>query len=148
MGESPEQNDIRPYISGDFYMGTGKVWKNASLTILNPTSETKLSAIYAGDYWLDREMDVELNIAGTLLDTTIHAGGDDALLKGTVNVNLIGSSSVTDFDQQNHDGDLNLTLQKGVFTASLSVEGVANLELMEGARITVTDGGNIRAGRW
>ena len=144
MGESLDQYATRPYISGGSYKGTGEAGKKASLTILNPTDETRIAAIYAGDYWFDREMDVELNLAGKLLDTTIYTGGDGVELKGDVTVNLTGFSNLTDFNRLHHTGKLNLTLEKNVFSASLSVEGVENLVLQEGARITVTDGGSFQ----
>ena len=140
IGENPAQANMRPYISGGAYKGTGVVGDRAIINIVNPTSETRIGGIYAGDYFENRKMDVILNLDGKLVDTTIHTGGYSHVLDGDVYVNVSNGSNIESFDRFNHDGNVHVRMKAGAFSNSICVDGVEELVLEEGARITVPNG--------
>lgn len=139
FGNNADQDNKRPYISGGAYMNTGKIGKKAVINVINAANETKISAIYAGDYWTDRDMDVDINLDGNLIDTTIYTGGIYGNLKGNVNVNLSSKSNVDKFNKTNHEGNINLTLKEKFFSTSLDLENVNNLTMEENTRITLPE---------
>ena len=143
VGTNLAQDSMRPYISGGAYKGSeGKIGTHATIKVINPIEQTRLSAIYAGDYWRDSNMTVDIELDARLEDTVIHTGGaDDYVLEGDVNVTLGGKSNVTAFEQTNHIGNLNVTMKSGKFSNSLNLEGVKELKLENSARITVPKGG-------
>ncbi len=104
VGTSPEQDTQRPYISGGSFKNTGKMGQKSIINIINPNSETKFSGIFAGDYWEERNLDVEINLDGRVLDYKIHTGGITKPLNGNVNINLGPKSYVRSFDKTNHKG--------------------------------------------
>ena len=82
-------------------------------------------------------MDVEINLNGKLVDTTIYTGGDLGILKGDVKVNLSSKANVTEFDKTNHIGNLDVTLKKDFFSALLNLNGINNLYMEENARVSL-----------
>jgi len=136
MGTNPDQYKSRPYISGGSYKNTGKLGNKSIINIVNPNSETKISGIYAGDFWNNRDLDVEINLDGKLIDTTIYTGGVEGTLTGNVTVNLYNKANVSKFDKTNHNGNLDVNLKSDFFSTSLDVTGVDNLTLEENSKIT------------
>ena len=58
VGTSTLQDDVRPLISGGAYQGEeGKMRSHTTIKVVNPISQTKIAAIYAGDYYRDSEQD-------------------------------------------------------------------------------------------
>ena len=58
VGTSTLQDDVRPLISGGAYQGEeGKMGSHTTIKVVNPISQTKIAAIYAGDYYRDSEQD-------------------------------------------------------------------------------------------
>ena len=142
LGTNAGQYDERPYISGGAFKNQNKdkIGSNAVINIINPNSETRISGIYAGDYWDDRTMDVEINLDGKLVDTTLYTGGVENTLNGDVVVNISGSSgsgksNITNFDKTNHNGKLYVNLVDGYDTTILNLEDIDELTLEDGARV-------------
>lgn len=79
VGTSTLQDDVRPLISGGAYQGEeGKMGSHTTIKVVNPISQTKIAAIYAGDYYRDSEQDkVDIELDSKLVDTEIHAAGAD-----------------------------------------------------------------------
>ena len=140
VGTSVQQDDHRPFISSGTYKGVGSetIGKKSVINIINPNSETRISAIYAGDYWNEIDMDVEINLDANLVDTTIYTGGVKYPLNGDVSVNLYGKTNVRDFDTSNHNGNLNVKLADRYTTSALNVDGINELVLGESSRLTMT----------
>ena len=137
MGESLDQYDTRPYISGGTNKAGGEVGDTASVTVINPNSETKLSAIYAGDYWRERTMDVQIRLDASCVDTTLYTGGLLQPLHGNVTVMLYDTNNITKFDRSNHDGALNVRLMEDTYTTILDINEVDDLVLENGAKILI-----------
>ena len=142
LGTNSDQYDERPYISGGAFknQNNDKIGSNAIINIINPNSETRISGIYAGDYWDDRTMDVEINLDGKLVDTTLYTGGVENTLDGDVVVNISGKSgskksNITNFDKTNHNGKLYVNLVDGYDTTALNLEDIDELTLEDGARV-------------
>lgn len=142
QGTNPEQYNQRPYISGGAFKGQGELGDKSIINIINPNEETKISAIYAGDYYNDMDMDVEINLDGKLIDTELYTGGvGNNVLKGNVTVNLSGKSNVTSFSKENHDGKLNVTFNEGYLTSIMNFDDIDTLTLEEDSRATLPHNG-------
>lgn len=140
VGTSTLQDDVRPLISGGAYQGEeGKMGSHTTIKVVNPISQTKIAAIYAGDYYRDSEQDkVDIELDSKLVDTEIHAAGADGhTLTGNVNVTLGKDSNVTDFDKTDLLGKLNVNVKAGAHIDTLSFSGINNLTMAEKSRITL-----------
>ena len=140
VGTSTLQDDVRPLISGGAYQGEeGKMGSHTTIKVVNPISQTKIAAIYAGDYYRDSEQDkVDIELDSKLVDTEIHAAGADGhTLTGNVNVTLGKDSNVTDFDKTYLIGELNVNVKAGAHIDTLSFSGINNLTMAEKSRITL-----------
>ena len=140
VGTSTLQDDVRPLISGGAYQGEeGKMGSRTTIKVVNPISQTKIAAIYAGDYYRDSEQDkVDIELDSKLVDTEIHAAGADGhTLTGNVNVTLGKDSNVTDFDKTDLIGELNVNVKAGAHIDTLSFSGINNLTMAEKSRITL-----------
>lgn len=140
VGTSTLQDDVRPLISGGAYQGEeGKMGSHTTIKVVNPISQTKIAAIYAGDYYRDSEQDkVDIELDSILVDTEIHAAGADGhTLTGNVNVTLGKDSNVTDFDKTDLIGELNVNVKAGAHIDTLSFSGINNLTMAEKSRITL-----------
>ena len=134
------QDDVRPLISGGAYQGEeGKMESHTTIKVVNSISQTKIAAIYAGDYYRDSEQDkVDIELDSKLVDTEIHAAGADGhTLTGNVNVTLGKDSNVTDFDKTDLIGELNVNVKAGAHIDTLSFSGINNLTMAEKSRITL-----------
>ncbi len=140
VGTSISQDASRPYISGGSYKNEGKIGSKAIINIINPNSETKFSTIYAGDYWRERSLDVEINLDGNVLEKKIYAGGLEHDLNGTVDINLGIKGNIKSIDNSNHKGNINLNLEKDVYRDDMEVNDINNLSLGENARIILKEG--------
>ena len=140
VGTSTLQDDVRPLISGGAYQGEeGKMGSHTTIKVVNPISQTKIAAIYAGDYYRDSEQDkVDIELDSKLVDPEIHAAGADGhTLTGNVNVTLGKDSNVTDFDKTDLIGELNVNVKAGAHIDTLSFSGINNLTMAEKSRITL-----------
>lgn len=140
VGTSTLQDDVRPLISGGAYQGEeGKMGSHTTIKVVNPISQTKIAAIYAGDYYRDSEQDkVDIELDSKLVDTEIHAAGADGhTLTGNVNVTMGKDSNVTDFDKTDLIGELNVNVKAGAHIDTLSFSGINNLTMAEKSRITL-----------
>ena len=140
VGTSTLQDDVRPLISGGAYQGEeGKMGSHTTIKVVNPISQTKIAAIYAGDYYRDSEQDkVDIELDSKLVDTEIHAAGADGhTLTGNVNVTLGKDSNVTDFDKTDLIGELNVNVKAGAHIDTLSFSGINNLTMAEKSRLTL-----------
>ena len=140
VGTSTLQDDVRPLICGGAYQGEeGKMGNHTTIKVVNPISQTKIAAIYAGDYYRDSEKDkVYIELDSKLVDTEIHAAGADGhTLTGNVNVTLGADSNVTDFDKTDLIGELNVNVKAGAHIDTLSFSGINNLTMAEKSRITL-----------
>lgn len=140
VGTSTLQDDVRPLISGGAYQGEeGKMGSHTTIKVVNPISQTKIAAIYAGDYYRNSEQDkVDIELDSKLVDTEIHAAGADGhTLTGNVNVTLGKDSNVTDFDKTDLIGELNVNVKAGAHIDTLSFSGINNLTMAEKSRITL-----------
>mgnify|MGYP001017224202 CR=1 FL=1 len=140
VGTSTLQDDVRPLISGGAYQGEeGKMGSHTTIKVVNPISQTKIAAIYAGDYYRDSEQDkVDIELDSKLVDTEIHAAGADGhTLTGNVNITLGKDSNVTDFDKTDLIGELNVNVKAGAHIDTLSFSGINNLTMAEKSRITL-----------
>ena len=140
VGTSTLQDDVRPLISGGAYQGEeGKMGSHTTIKVVNPISQTKIAAIYAGAYYRDSEQDkVDIELDSKLVDTEIHAAGADGhTLTGNVNVTLGKDSNVTDFDKTDLIGELNVNVKAGAHIDTLSFSGINNLTMAEKSRITL-----------
>ena len=140
VGTSTLQDDVRPLISGGAYQGEeGTMGSHTTVKVVNPISQTKIAAIYAGDYYRDAEQDkVDIELDSKLVDTEIHAAGADGhTLTGNVNVTLGKDSNVTDFDKTDLIGELNVNVKAGAHIDTLSFSGINNLTMAEKSRITL-----------
>lgn len=141
LGTNITQDKDRPYISGGTYKDNKAMGSKSIINIKNPNSETKIAAIYAGDYWQDRTLPVEINLDGKLIDTEIHLGGPDNVLFGNVVVNIAGRSNITGFDRTNHIGNLDVNVKEKFFSTILNLEGINKLNLEANTRISIPKGG-------
>ena len=140
VGTSTLQDNVRPLISGGAYQGEeGKMGSHTTIKVVNPISQTKIAAIYAGDYYRDSEQDkVDIELDSKLVDTEIHAAGADGhTLTGNVNVTLGKDSNVTDFDKTDLIGELTVNVKAGAHIDTLSFSGINNLTMAEKSRITL-----------
>ncbi|CEQ18317.1 S-layer homology domain-containing protein [Paraclostridium sordellii] len=134
------QDEDRPYISGGSFKNQGKIGSKSIINVINPNSETKLSGIYAGDYWEERNLDVEINLSGNVLEKTIHTGGLLKPLNGRVDISLGSKGTINSFDKTNHNGSVNLNLGKDRYTENLNLDGINNLSLEDNAKLILQKG--------
>ena len=153
--DSEAQSKIRPYISGGAYrLNTDNsiLGENTVVNIINANAETKFADIYAGDYFKSRNIPATLNLSGKFLDSVVHCGGysDSSILNSDVDINLYADnpdssaqvSGITGFDTANHNGKVNVTLTKNVFSSSMSLNDIDCLKLDNNSRINF-DSSNI-----
>ena len=153
--DSEAQSKIRPYISGGAYrLNTDNsiLGGNTVVNIINANAETKFADIYAGDYFKSRNIPATLNLSGKFLDSVVHCGGysDSSILYSDVDINLYADkpdssaqvSGITGFDTANHNGKVNITLTKNVFSSSMSLNDIDCLKLDNNSRINF-DSSNI-----
>ena len=153
--DSEAQSKIRPYISGGAYrLNTDNsiLGGNTVVNIINANAETKFADIYAGDYFKSRNIPATLNLSGKFLDSVVHCGGysDSSILNSDVDINLYADnpdssaqvSGITGFDTANHNGKVNVTLTKNVFSSSMSLNDIDFLKLDNNSRINF-DSSNI-----
>ena len=153
--DSEAQSKIRPYISGGAYrLNTDNsiLGGNTVVNIINANAETKFADIYAGDYFKSRNIPATLNLSGKFLDSVVHCGGysDSSILNSDVDINLYADnpdssaqvSGITGFDTANHNGKVNVTLTKNVFSSSMSLNDIDCLKLDNNSRINF-DSSNI-----
>ena len=146
--DSEAQSKIRPYISGGAYrLNTDNsiLGGNTVVNIINANAETKFADIYAGDYFKSRNIPATLNLSGKFLDSVVHCGGysDSSILNSDVDINLYADnpdssaqvSGITGFDTANHNGKVNVTLTKNVFSSSMSLNDIDCLKLDNNSRI-------------
>ena len=148
LGTNSLQDDIRPYISGGAYKGTdGILGNHAVIKVIHPTDQTRLSAIYVGDYWKNSKMPVDIELDGKLVDTVIHTAGADGFgLEGDVSVKLGKKNNVTQFDTAGHTGKLSVTIQEDVYSDTIDLDGVDELVLEKGARVIIPKDSTFEAG--
>ena len=142
VGTNPAQDSERPYISGGSYKNQGTLGKKSVINITNPNSQTKFKAIYAGDYWNDRNLDVEINLNGSLLENTIFTGGFSGPLTGTVDIKLGSKSNIYNIDNRNHNGKTNVILDKDVYIDNFNATGINSLTLNENSKLILKNGSN------
>ena len=140
VGTNSAQDKDRPYISGGTYKNKGILGKKSVINIINPNSQTKFAAIYAGDYWNDRNLDVEINLNSSVLNNKIYTGGFSKKLTGNVSVRLGDKSNIYSFDKTNHSGNLNVTVDKDSYIDNLDVNGIDELTLDENSKAILKKG--------
>ncbi len=87
----------------------------------------------------ERNLDVEINLDGRVLDYKIHTGGITKPLNGNVNINLGPKSYVRSFDKTNHKGNINVTLKKDTYIEDIDFNNVNDLTLEENAKAILKD---------
>ena len=143
VGTNSLQDKDRPYISGGTYKNNGILGKKSVINIINPNSQTKFAAIYAGDYWNDRNIDVEINLNSSVLNNKIYTGGFSKKLTGNVSVRLGDKSNIYSFDKTNHSGNLNVTVDKDSYMDNLDINGIDELTLDENAKVILKKGSDL-----
>ena len=143
VGTNSLQDKDRPYISGGTYKNNGTLGKKSVINIINPNSQTKFAAIYAGDYWNDRNVDVEINLNSSVLNNKIYTGGFSKKLTGNVSVRLGDKSNIYSFDKTNHSGNLNVTVDKDSYMDNLDINGIDELTLDENAKVILKKGSDL-----
>ena len=143
VGTNSLQDKDRPYISGGTYKNNGTLGEKSVINIINPNSQTKFAAIYAGDYWNDRNIDVEINLNSSVLNNKIYTGGFSKKLTGNVSVRLGNKSNIYSFDKTNHSGNLNVTVDKDSYMDNLDINGIDELTLDENAKVILKKGSDL-----
>ena len=143
VGTNSLQDKDRPYISGGTYKNNGTLGEKSVINIINPNSQTKFAAIYAGDYWNDRNIDVEINLNSSVLNNKIYTGGFSKKLTGNVSVRLGDKSNIYSFDKTNHSGNLNVTVDKDSYMDNLDINGIDELTLDENAKVVLKKGSDL-----
>lgn len=143
VGTNSLQDKDRPYISGGTYKNNGTLGKKSVINIINPNSQTKFAAIYAGDYWNDRNIDVEINLNSSVLNNKIYTGGFSKKLTGNVSVRLGDKSNIYSFDKTNHSGNLNVTVDKDSYMDNLDINGIDELTLDENTKVILKKGSDL-----
>ncbi|GAA6382307.1 hypothetical protein I2900191A2_09530 [Intestinibacter bartlettii] len=143
VGTNSLQDKDRPYISGGTYKNNGTLGEKSVINIINPNSQTKFAAIYAGDYWNDRNIDVEINLNSSVLNNKIYTGGFSKKLTGNVSVRLGDKSNIYSFDKTNHSGNLNVTVDKDSYIDNLDINGIDELTLDENAKVILKKGSDL-----
>ena len=139
--DSSSQANVRPYISGGSHRTINKVGKKAVVHVINPCKETKIAAIYAGDYWVDRNMDVEIHLDGTLIDPVLYTGGVNGELNGNVEVNVYNKANLAGFNRMNHNGSLTVKTVAESFVDTVSFVQVDEVVLENKAKVIVPQSG-------
>ena len=150
IGTNLEQSKYRPCITGGSHKSSNAPTGKSVINIINSNEETKFSGIYAGDYNKDVTLDVDINIDGKakVTDNKIYTGGYDHDLNGTVNINLSASNSnnkvnsIAKFDKANHNGNINVNLNKDAFVYNFDATNINDLTLEEGSKIILSNNAN------
>ncbi len=134
IGSNMDQIDDRPFISGGTYQDRGKIGPKSTVNITNANAETRIYSIYAGDYWLTRNHPFELNLDQTttnktIIDSTIHTGGIIFPYTGDVEVNLAGTTTNLEFDNNKHTGNTDLHIKGLAYFDNLKLNKIRNLTL-------------------
>lgn len=140
VGSSTLQDEDRIYISGGSYKDQEKIGPKAVINVINPNTETKLSAIYAGDYWEERNFDVEINVNCKILENKIYTGGLVKPLNGNVTLNTENRVSTYSIDKTNHNGNVSLNIEKDNFINAIDLTNVDNLSLGENTKLELPKG--------
>ena len=143
VGTNSLQDKDRPYISGGTYKNNGTLGEKSVINIINPNSQTKFAAIYAGDYCNDRNIDVEIHLNSSVLNNKIYTGGFSKKLTGNVSVRLGDKSNIYSFDKTNHSGNLNVTVDKDSYMDNLDINGIDELTLDENAKVILKKGSDL-----
>ena len=130
------QRDYRPYINGGTFLDEGSTGPKAVLNIINPNEGTQIAGIYAGDYWVERNYPVELNIRGEIVDRTIHTGGITTDFAGDVVVNIYNKAKVAKIDKTNHSGNVDVNIKENTTIYDAQLSGVRNLTLENKANVS------------
>ena len=133
------QNTYRPYISGGTFLDEGEIGDKSILEVINPNENTEFAGIYAGDYWIERDLPVELNIQGEVLDKTIHSGGIMAPFKGDVVVNIYKKTGINTINTEMHNGALDINVTEETTLLNLNMNKVRKLILKQGAQISFNE---------
>ena len=143
VGTNSSQDKDRPYLSGGSYKNQGSIGKKSVINIINPNSQTKFSGIYAGDYWEARNLDVEINLDGNILENKIYTGGLSKILTGNVDITLGNKSNIYSFDNKNHNGNINVTIDKDTYMDNLDITGINDLTLNENSKFVLKKDSNL-----
>ena len=143
VGTNSSQDKDRPYLSGGSYKNQGSIGEKSVINIINPNSQTKFSGIYAGDYWEARNLDVEINLDGNILENKIYTGGLSKILTGNVDITLGNKSNIYSFDNKNHNGNINVTIDKDTYMDNLDITGINDLTLNENSKFVLKKDSNL-----
>ena len=135
------QSEYYPYISAGTFIEGGKTGDKAVLEVIDPNvylptgtiAGTVFQGIYAGDYWVERDYPVELNIKGQVLDKTIYTGGIMASSKSDVTINLSKKTGVNTINTDNHNGSVTVNINDGASLSNAEFNGVTNLNIGSGS---------------
>lgn len=135
------QNEYYPYISAGTFIEGGKTGDKAVLEVIDPNvylptgtiTGTVFQGIYAGDYWVERDYPVELNIKGLVLDKTIYTGGIMASSKSDVTINLSKLTGVNTINTDNHNGSVTVNINDGASLSNAELNGITNLNIGSGS---------------
>ena len=135
------QSEYYPYISAGTFIEGGKTGDKAVLEVIDPNvylptgtiAGTVFQGIYAGDYWVERDYPVELNIKGQVLDKTIYTGGIMASSKSDVTINLSKKTGVNTINTDNHNGSVTVNINDGASLSDAEFNGVTNLNIGSGS---------------
>lgn len=130
------QSVYRPYISGGTFIEGGKVGPKSVLNIINPNDGTELAGVYAGDYWVERNLPVELNLNCKVIDKEIHAGGIMNSFTGDVAVNVYNKAVINSINTNKFKGNIDINLKEGASISDADFSGVRNLTLESGSEVT------------
>lgn len=141
----PLRQDYRPYISGGTFRDGGQTGSKAVLNVINPKFKlgnqivdgTQFAGIYAGDYWVERNYPVELNIKGLVLDSTIHTGGIMVPSKSNVTINLSSKTGVNIINTEKHNAAVDVNIKDGANLGYAELNGIRNLNIESGSNITL-----------
>ncbi|AYE34269.1 hypothetical protein [Clostridium septicum] len=126
------QREYRPYISGGTFIEGGQTGPKAVLEVKNLNSGTEFAGIYAGDYWVQRNYPVELNVKGRVLDKTIHSGGIMVPSKSDVVINLGNKTRVNTINTEKHDANVDVNIKGGGGMTNATLNGIRNLTIESG----------------
>lgn len=127
--------DYRPYISGGTFFEGGETGNKAVLNVINPNSGTEFAEIYAGDYWVERNYPVELNINGKVIGNTIYTGGIKNKHNGDVVINIYNKGKSSVIDTKNHNGKVDVNVKENTKIRDASFNGIRNLTLEKNSEV-------------
>ncbi|MDY2632835.1 MAG: DUF5011 domain-containing protein, partial [Clostridium sp.] len=142
------QRDYRPFISGGTFRNEGTTGNKAVLDVIDANvysahstvlGKTEFAGIYAGDYWVERDYPVELNVKGRVLDRTIHTGGIMVPSKSEVTINLSNNTGIRTINTEKHDASADLNIIDGAGMIYANLNGIRNLNIGSGSRIEISE---------